>query len=63
VGKIEMNASMLNSIDSEQLRQLADVIITSKDIARGTTKFLENDNPFNCNFMREGKFVFLIRFN
>ncbi len=26
-------------------------------------KFLENDNPFNCNFMREGKFVFLIRFN
>jgi len=43
-----MNASMLNGVDNAQLRELADVIITSKDIARGTTKFLENDNniPF-----------------
>lgn len=38
-----MNASMLNGVDNAQLRELADVIITSKDIARGTTKFLEND--------------------
>jgi hypothetical protein len=25
-------------------------------------KFFEDDNPFNCNFMREGKFVTLIKF-
>ncbi len=43
-----MNASMLNGVDNIQLRELADVIITNKDIARGTTKFLENDTsiPF-----------------